>query len=71
MEPDSIQNFGDAQPVFESVENAYYSMVMDAVGPDFNPNEISYEPPNPKAHKFFDMLSAVNKELRHGCQKHS
>ena len=38
-------------------------MVMDVVGPDFNPNEISHEPLNPEAHKFFDMLSVVNKEL--------
>ena len=45
-------------------------MVMDAARPDFNPNEISDEPHNPEAHKFFDMLSAVNKELWPGCQKH-
>ena len=71
MEPNSIQNSGDAQPTSESVENAYHSMVMDAAGLDFNPNEISDEPPNPKAQKFFDMLSAMNKELLPGCQKHS
>ena len=63
MEPNSIQNSSDAQP---AVENAYHSMVMDAAGPDFNPNEISDEPPN-----LFYMLSAVNKELWLGCQKHS
>ena len=45
-------------------------MVMDATEPDFNPNEISYEPPNPEAQKFFDMLSTVNKELWPGCQRH-
>ena len=44
MEPDSIQNSGDAQPASESIENAYHSMVMDAAGTDFNPNEISDEP---------------------------
>ena len=44
MEPDSIQNYGDAQPASESIENAYHSMVMDAAGTDFNPNEISDEP---------------------------
>ena len=71
MEPDSIQNSGDAQPASESIENAYHSMVMDAAEPDFNPNEISDEPPNPEAQKFFDMLSAVNKELWPGCQRHS
>ena len=70
MKPNSIQNSCDAQPTSESVENAYHSMVMDAAGPDFNPNEISDEPPNPKAQKFFDMLSAVNKELWTGCQNH-
>ena len=64
MKPYSIQNSGDAQP-------AYHSMVMDAAGPDFNSNEISDEPPNPKAHKFFDMLSVVNKELWPGFQKYS
>ena len=47
MEPNSIQNFGDAQPASESVENAYHSIVMDDAGPDFNHNEISDEPPNP------------------------
>ena len=52
MEPDSIQNSGDAQPASESIENAYHSMVMDAAGPDFNPNEISDEPLNPEAQKF-------------------
>ena len=70
MGPNSIQNSGDAQTASESVENAYHSMVMDAAGLDFNPNEISNEPPNPKAHKFFDMLSAVNKELWPGFQKY-
>ena len=49
MEPNSIQNSGDAQLASESVENACHSMVMDAAGPDFNPNEISDEPPNPEA----------------------
>ena len=63
MEPDSIHNSGDAQLASESIENAYHSMVMDSARPDFNPNEISDEPPNPEAHKFFNMLSAVNKEL--------
>ena len=53
MEPNSIQNSGDAQPASESVENAYHSMVMDVVGPNFNPNEISDEPPNLEAQKFF------------------
>ena len=67
MEPDSIHNSGDAQPAFESIENSYHSMGMDAAGPDFNPNEISDEPPNLEARKFFDMLSAVNKELWPGC----
>ena len=43
-----MQNFGDAQPASESVENAYHSMVMDVAGLDFNSNEISDEPPNPK-----------------------
>ena len=71
MEPDLIQNSGDAQPASELVENAYYSMVMDVAMPDFNANEISDEPPNPKARKFFDMLSVVNKEMWLGCQKHS
>ena len=71
MEPDSIQNSCDAQPASESIENAYHSMVMDATGPDLNPNEISDEPPNPEAHNFFDMLSVVNKELGPGCQRHS
>ena len=71
MEPDSIQNSGDAQPAFESVENAYHSMVMDAVRSDFNPNEISDEPPNLEAQNFFNMLSAVNKELWPSCKKHS
>ena len=70
MKPDSIQNSGDAQPAFELVEKEYHSMVMDAVEPDFNPNEISDEPPNPEAQKFFYMLSVVNKELWPGCQKH-
>ena len=46
-------------------------MAMDAAGPDFNPNEISDEPPNPEAHKFFDMLNVVNKELWLSCQQHS
>ena len=46
-------------------------MVMDAFGPDFNPNEISDEPPNLEAQKFFYMLSVVNKELWPGFQKHS
>ena len=49
IEPDSIQNSSDAQPAFESVENAYHSMVMDATGLDFNPNEILYEPPIPES----------------------
>ena len=71
MEPYSIQNSSDAQPAFESIENAYHSMVMDSVGPDFNPNEMSHEPPNPEAQKFFDMLSAMNKELWLGYQRHS
>ena len=31
----------------ESVENAYHSVVMDAIGPYFNPNEIYDELPNP------------------------
>ena len=65
-----FKNSGDAQPASESVENAYHSMVMNAVGPDFISNEISDEPPNLKAYKFFDMLSDVNKELWPGCQKH-
>ena len=69
MEPNSIQNSCDAQPASESVENAYHSMVMDVVRPDFNLNEISDEPSNPEAQKFFDMLSVVNKELWLGCQK--
>ena len=70
-EQDSIQNSGDGQPASETIENAYHSMVMDVVGPDFNPNEISDEPSNPEAQKFFDMLSAVNKELWPDCQRHS
>ena len=70
MEPDSIHNSGDAQPASELIENAYHSTVMNVVEPDFNPNEISDEPPNPEAQKFFDMLSAVNKELWPGCQRH-
>ena len=49
MEPNSIQNSCDAQPESKSVENAYHSMVIDVVGPDFNPNEISDKPSNPKA----------------------
>ena len=47
MELDSIQNSGDVQPAYELVENAYHSMDMDVGEPNFNPNEISNEPPNP------------------------
>ena len=42
---------------------AYHDMVFDAVGPDFTPLEELEEPPNSEAKKFYDMLSAADKEL--------
>ena len=46
-------------------------MVFDAAGPDFTPLEELEEPPNSEAKKFYDMLSAVDKELWPGCEGHT
>ena len=57
---DSIDILYSASMHEEKPSNAYETMVMDVVKPDFNSN-MEEEPPNPEAQAFYDMLSAVKK----------
>ena len=50
---------------------AYHDMVSNAAGPAFTPLEELEEPPNSNAKIFYDMLSAVDKELWPGCEGHT
>ena len=50
--------------------NAFETMVMDVVGPDFNLN-MEEEPPNLEAHVFYDMLSAAKNELYPGYRNYT
>ncbi|XP_019166858.1 PREDICTED: uncharacterized protein LOC109162622 [Ipomoea nil] len=61
---------GPSQMASEEASNTYHTMVMDAVGLEFNVDEIE-KSPNPEAQKFDDMLKAANQELWPGCKKHS
>ncbi|XP_052181209.1 uncharacterized protein LOC127794273 [Diospyros lotus] len=67
---DSVDMSYSASTLEAEPSNLFETMVMDAAGPDFNPN-MEEEPPNPEAQAFYDMLSAAKKELYPGCQKHS
>ena len=49
----------------------YHNMVFDAAGSEFTPLEELEEPPNSEAKKFYDMLSAADKELWLGCEGHT
>ena len=50
--------------------NPYRQLIIDAVGPGFNVEDME-EVPNPTAQKFYDMLNAVDEKLWDGCTKHS
>ena len=45
-------------------------MILDAIGPEFE-NDFMKEAPNLNAHKFYDMLNAIDEKLWDGCTTHS
>ena len=58
--------------------NPYRSMVMDALGPEFNhdndgSDDVSFrnEPPNPEAARFYALLANTDEPLWEGCKKHT
>ena len=64
-------------PLMDNV-NSYRSMVMDALGPEFNWHaggfdEMSFEneQPNAEAAKFYDLLNDADEPLWEGCKKHT
>ena len=71
MAMDSDQNEGSESYVCsEEPSNTYHRIIMEAVGADFNMDDMD-EPPNPEAQKFYDMLKAADNELWPGCKTHS
>lgn len=65
---DSVDMYYSASMLEAESSNLFETMVMDAAGPDFNPN-MEEEPPNPEAQAFYDMLSAAKKVLYPGFRK--
>ena len=65
------------EEVVTESSNPYRQLILDVIGYDFNASGSEFnaenmeEVPNPNAHKFYDMLSAVDKKLWDGCTKHS
>ncbi|KAH6824083.1 hypothetical protein C2S53_004049 [Perilla frutescens var. hirtella] len=53
--------------------NTYYTMMMDAAGPEFVYDEMNgiEEAPNPEAQRFYDMLAAADNDLWLGCENHT
>ncbi|XP_054817658.1 uncharacterized protein LOC129317338 [Prosopis cineraria] len=55
------------------LENPYYTMILDAVGPSVNPNtniELD-DPPSHNAQKFYEMLETAKEPLYEGCSRHT
>ena len=51
----------------ESSSNAYHAMVLDATGPNFNPDHMD-ESSNPTAKLLYDILNDANQQMWYGCQ---
>nr|GEY70099.1 hypothetical protein [Tanacetum cinerariifolium] len=70
---------GPYEQVSHDAINLVQTLVFDAAGPSFNPLEFhdsvpqapNSEPPNPKAKKFYDLLSKAKEPLYKRCEKHS